>query len=61
MSLKVLRVPEGIHKESKEVAKSHGLSVEAFTHLALREKIDRDGMGFRAKIKDITRKAKGTL
>jgi hypothetical protein len=61
MKLKVLRVPEPIHGEAKKAAKSHGMSLDSFTHLALREKIDRDGVGFRADVKRLTRKAKGAL
>ena len=56
---KSLQIPDALHTELKSVCKETGYKIEAFVARAIRNEIDRQGLGLRAKVKAMTRKREG--
>lgn len=56
---KPVHIHEALHSELKSVCKETGYTIEAFANRAIRNEIDRQGLGLRAKVKAMTRKREG--
>jgi hypothetical protein len=53
---KPVHIQDSLHAELKAVCKETGYTLEAFAARAIRNEIDRQGLGLRAKVKGMTRK-----